>query len=106
MIIGAPTEIKNQEYRVALVPAGVHSLAGDGHTVLIQAGAGEGSGILDEEYVRAGAQIRPSAEAVYTEAEMICKVKEPLPQELPLLREGTCLPTTPERLRYRAQLTV
>jgi alanine dehydrogenase len=91
MIIGAPTEIKNQEYRVALVPAGVHSLAGDGHTVLIQAGAGEGSGILDEEYVRAGAQIRPSAEAVYTEAEMICKVKEPLPQELPLLREGQVL---------------
>ena len=58
MIIGVPTELKNQEYRVGLVPAGVHSLTQDGHTVLIQAGAGEGSGILDDEYTRAGARIR------------------------------------------------
>jgi alanine dehydrogenase len=91
MIIGVPTEVKNQEYRVALVPAGVHTLTAEGHTVLIQSGAGEGSGIPDEEYVRAGAEIRPSAETVFAQAEMICKVKEPLPQELPLLREDQVL---------------
>jgi alanine dehydrogenase len=91
MIIGVPTEVKNQEYRVALVPAGVRSLADDGHTVLIQVGAGEGSGITDDEYIRAGAQLRSTAEAVYAEAEMVVKVKEPLPQEIPLLREGQVL---------------
>ncbi len=91
MIIGVPTEVKNQEYRVALVPAGVRTLADDGHTVLIQAGAGEGSGILDTEYTKAGAQIRPTAEVVYAEAETIVKVKEPLPQEYLLLREDQVL---------------
>jgi len=91
MIVGVPTEVKNQEYRVALVPAGVKTLVDDGHTVLIQASAGEGSGIADAEYVAAGAQIRPAAEAVYGEAEMIVKVKEPLPSEYPLLREDQIL---------------
>ncbi len=86
MIVGVPKEIKNHEYRVAMVPSGVKSLVEDRHTVLIQASAGEGSGISDSEYAGAGAQIRPTAEAVYAEADMIVKVKEPLPQEYPLLR--------------------
>jgi len=91
MIVGVPKEIKNHEYRVAMVPAGVKSLVDDGHTVLIQASAGEGSGISDGEYAGAGAQIRPTAEAVYAEADMIVKVKEPLPQEYPLLRQDQIL---------------
>jgi alanine dehydrogenase len=91
MIVGVPKEVKNHEYRVAMVPAGVKSLVGDGHTVLIQASAGEGSGISDAEYAAAGAQIRPAAEAVFAEADMIVKVKEPLPREYPLLRRGQVL---------------
>ena len=91
MIVGVPKEVKNHEYRVAMVPAGVKSLVEDGHTVLIQASAGEGSGISDAEYAGAGAQIRPTAEAVFAEAEMIVKVKEPLPQEYPLLRKDQIL---------------
>lgn len=91
MIVGVPKEVKNHEYRVAMVPAGVKSLVDDGHTVLIQASAGEGSGISDAEYAGAGAQIRPTAEDVYAEADMIVKVKEPLPQEYPLLREDQIL---------------
>ena len=91
MIVGVPKEVKNHEYRVAMVPAGVKSLVEDGHTVLIQASAGEGSGVSDAEYAGAGAQIRPTAEAVYAEADMIVKVKEPLPQEYPLLREDQVL---------------
>ncbi len=91
MIVGVPKEVKNHEYRVAMVPAGVKSLVEDGHTVLIQASAGEGSGISDAEYTGAGAQIRPTAEAVYAEADMIVKVKEPLPQEYPLLRKDQIL---------------
>jgi alanine dehydrogenase len=91
MIVGVPKEIKNHEYRVAMVPAGVKSLVADGHTVIIETSAGEGSGISDAEYVEAGARIRPTAEAVFAEAEMIVKVKEPLPQEYPLLREDQIL---------------
>ncbi len=91
MIVGVPKEVKNHEYRVAMVPAGVKSLVGDGHTVLIQASAGVGSGIADAEYVAAGAQIRPTAEAVFAESDMIVKVKEPLPQEYPLLRKDQVL---------------
>ena len=91
MIVGVPKEVKNHEYRVAMVPAGVKSLVGDGHTVLIQTSAGEGSGIADAEYTAAGAQIRPTAEAVFAESDMIVKVKEPLPQEYPLLRKGQVL---------------
>jgi alanine dehydrogenase len=91
MIIGVPKEIKNQEYRVAMVPAGVRSLVDDGHRVLVQSSAGEGSGIADDEYQAAGAELRPTAEAVFAEAEMIVKVKEPLPQEYQLLREGQLL---------------
>ena len=91
MIVGVPREVKNHEYRVAMVPAGVKSLVDDGHTVLVQASAGEGSGISDAEYAGAGAQIRQTAEAVYAEAQMIVKVKEPLPQEYPLLRKDQIL---------------
>jgi alanine dehydrogenase len=91
MIVGVPKEVKNHEYRVSMVPAGVRSLVDDGHTVIIQASAGEGSGISDAEYVGAGAQIRPAAEAVFAEAEMVVKVKEPLPQEYPLLRKDQVL---------------
>ncbi len=91
MIVGVPKEVKNHEYRVAMVPAGVKSLVEDGHTVLIQASAGEGSGVSDAEYTGAGAQIRPTAEAVYADADMIVKVKEPLPQEYPLLRKDQIL---------------
>lgn len=91
MIVGVPKEVKNHEYRVAMVPAGVKSLVADGHVVLVEAAAGEGSGISDAEYAAAGAQIRPTAEAVYAEAEMIVKVKEPLPQEYPLLRKDQIL---------------
>ena len=91
MIIGVPKEIKNHEYRVGVVQAGVRALVKDGHQVLIQTGAGEGSGILDEEFAEAGAMIVPGAEDVYGRAEMVMKVKEPLPQEIPLLREGQIL---------------
>jgi alanine dehydrogenase len=91
MIIGVPKEIKNHEYRVGMVPAGVRVLVMDGHQVLIQAGAGEGSGILDEEYIEAGAVIVPGPVEVYSRAELVMKVKEPLPQEIPLLREDQVL---------------
>lgn len=91
MIIGVPTEIKNHEYRVALVPSGVAALVSDRHRVLVQRGAGEGSGISDAEYVSAGAEIVSEAKDVYAEAAMVVKVKEPLPQEYPLLREGQVL---------------
>lgn len=91
MIIGVPREIKNHEYRVGLVPAGVRDLVQFGHTVFIEAGAGEGSGISDEEFNQAGARILSSAAKIYQRAEMIIKVKEPLPDEFPLLREGQIL---------------
>jgi alanine dehydrogenase len=91
MIVGVPKEVKNHEYRVAMVPAGVKSLVEDGHTVIVETAAGLGSGITDDEYVGAGAQIRSTAESVFAEAEMIVKVKEPLPQEYPLLRRDQIL---------------
>lgn len=91
MIIGLPREIKDNESRVGLVPAGVHALVKDGHKVLIQATAGEGSGISDGEYKYAGAEIVPSAADVYARAEMIVKVKEPVGPEYQLLREGQIL---------------
>ncbi len=88
MIIGVPKEIKDSEYRVAMVPAGVEILTKAGHTVLIESSAGRGTGISDEEYAEAGARIVPDAGTVYREAELIVKVKEPLPQEYPLIRPG------------------
>jgi alanine dehydrogenase len=82
MKVGVPTEIKADEYRVALTPAGVRELADAGHEVVIQAGAGEGSAITDEMYGAQGATILPDAETVFGEAEMIVKVKEPQPDEV------------------------
>ncbi len=87
MIIGVPREVKDDEYRVGLVPAGVESLVAHGHQVLIEAGAGLGSGIRDEDYEEAGAKLVAVAEDVYSEADMIVKVKEPLPQEYALIRK-------------------
>jgi alanine dehydrogenase len=86
MIIGLPTEIKDGENRVAQTPAGVHTLVSEGHTVLVQAGAGVGSGIPDAEYRRAGARIVREAASLFARAQMIYKVKEPLPEEYALLR--------------------
>jgi alanine dehydrogenase len=80
--VGVPTEIKADEYRVALTPAGVRELSDHGHEVFVQSGAGLGSAIEDEEYVRQGARIVPDAEAVFGEAELVVKVKEPQPAEV------------------------
>ena len=91
MIIGVPRETKIQEYRVGLVPSGVRELVRDGHKVIVERHAGEGSGILDEEYVERGAEIVETADDVYAEAEMIVKVKEPLPQERHRFKEGQLL---------------
>jgi alanine dehydrogenase len=84
--IGVPTEIKQDEYRVAITPAGVRELTDRGHRVLIQAGAGEGSAIPDDAYVAQGASIAPDAAAVFGEADLVVKVKEPQPQEVALLQ--------------------
>ena len=91
MIIGVPREIKNNENRVALTPAGTDALVHAGHTVFIEAGAGEGSGITDEEYVHSGAQILSAAAEVFNRADVIAKVKEPMESEYGLLREGQTL---------------
>lgn len=91
MIIGIPKEIKNWENRVSLIPSGAKALVDKGHTVLVQASAGSGSGFEDEEYVAVGAKIVSTAEEVFAKAEMIIKVKEPQKSEYPLLREGQLL---------------
>ena len=91
MTIGIPKEIKEQEQRVGLLPSAAQTLVGHGHTVLVQKNAGVGSGYPDEEYVKAGAQIVESAEEIFQRADMIVKVKEPLPAEWPLLRRGQIL---------------
>ncbi len=86
MIIGVPKEIKSREYRVGMTPAGVRTLVEDGHRVLIEAGAGFGSGLDDDQYRAAGGQIEPSAANIYKQAELIVKVKEPLATEFDLLQ--------------------
>ena len=91
MIIGVPKEIKNNENRVGLTPAGVSALVKAGHQLFVQATAGNGSGINDDEYVKAGATILPTIADVYAKAEMIIKVKEPIEQEYPLIKEGQLL---------------
>ena len=91
MIVVCPTEIKNNENRVALTPAGVMELAKRGHTVYVQAGAGMGSGFSDEEYITAGATMLPTIEDVYAKSEMIVKVKEPIEQEYGLVRDNQLL---------------
>src|SRR3954465_914057 len=85
MKVGCPTEIKTDEYRVALTPSGVRELVEHGHEVVVQAGAGEGSAIAGEDYRAQGAEIRPDEAAVFAAADMVVKVKEPQPAEIALL---------------------
>jgi alanine dehydrogenase len=89
--VGVPAEVKDNEYRVALTPAGVRELAASGHDVLVERGAGLGSNILDEEFERAGATIVPGPEAVFGDSDLVLKVKEPVEHEYPYLREGLIL---------------
>jgi len=91
MIIGVPKEIKAQENRVGAVPAMVLDLVGAGHTVLVQTGAGLGAGVSDEAYTKVGAKMVASAAEVYAKADMIVKVKEPLPAEYSLIKKGQVL---------------
>jgi alanine dehydrogenase len=93
MIIGTPKEIKNKEFRVGLIPAGVHALVQEGHQVLIENNAGEGSGFSNEEYLAAGAQIVATAKEVFDRSEMIIKVKEPQKVEYEMLRENQIIYT-------------
>ena len=86
MIIGVPKEIKEGEYRVSVVPSDVELLENAGHRVLVQSEAGRGSGIEDSDYEQAGAQILPTSNTIYAEADIIVKVKEPLPQEYSMIR--------------------
>src|ERR671914_1665615 len=88
MNIGVPKEIKTNENRIAVVPGGAEAFIASGHSVLIERGAGEGSGFADETYTSAGARIAPDAAAVWRDAEMIMKVKEPIEPEWPHMRKG------------------
>jgi alanine dehydrogenase len=91
VIVGLPKEIKDNEYRVGLTPAGVRALGEAGHRVIVERGAGEGSGFEDSLYETAGAEIIESADDVWAEAEMIVKVKEPIEPEYPRMKEGLLL---------------
>ncbi|MGP8220004.1 MAG: alanine dehydrogenase [Limisphaerales bacterium] len=91
MIIGVPEEIKEQEYRVAMLPSGVYQLVKGGHQVLVERGAGAGAGYPDAGYEQAGAKLVDSHAAVFAQADLIVKVKEPLPDEYGLLRRGQLL---------------
>src|SRR3954470_6300819 len=91
MRVGIPTEIKNNEYRVAITPAGVAELVHRGHEVIIQSGAGEGSAITDADFKRVGAQLISGADEVWSEAELLLKVKEPIEAEYSRLRKGQTL---------------
>ncbi|MBT0772543.1 alanine dehydrogenase [Kineosporia sp. J2-2] len=91
MRVGVPREIKNHEYRVAITPPGVHELVRAGHEVIIEAGAGEGSSVTDADYVAAGARILPTADEVWAGAELVLKVKEPIPAEYERMRPGQVL---------------
>src|ERR1700691_2055379 len=88
MNVGIPTEIKSDEQRVSLTPAGVAALRTHGHRVMVQAGAGVGSGFADRDYRKAGASIASGAAGVWLRADMVLKVKEPQPPEYPLMRPG------------------
>ncbi|MBN1556350.1 MAG: alanine dehydrogenase [Phycisphaerae bacterium] len=88
MIVGVPREIKSDEYRVGMLPVGAHLLTEDGHKVLVETGAGLGSGFEDDAYTAAGAEIVSSADEIFSRAEMIVKVKEPQPVEIGRLRSG------------------
>ena len=91
MLVGVPREIKNHEYRVAITPAGVKEFINHGHKVIVETGAGNGSAISDDAYKAAGAEIVTTAADVWARAEMILKVKEPIAQEYPLMRQGQVL---------------
>ena len=94
MKVGVPKEVKNHEYRVAITPIGVHELTSHGHQVVIEQGAGVGSSISDEEYVGAGAMMVPTAEDAWGTdggVDMVLKVKEPVAEEYPRMREGLTL---------------
>ncbi len=91
MRIGVPKEVKNHEYRVAITPAGVHELVAHGHEVFVEASAGAGSSIADEQFAGAGAQILPHADAVWETGELILKVKEPVASEHDRMRDGQVL---------------
>jgi len=91
MHVGIPKEIKNNEFRVAITPSGVHELARNGHEVCIETGAGVGSSITDDDYVAAGAKILGTAEDVWATGDLILKVKEPIASEYDLMREGQTL---------------
>ncbi len=91
MKIGIPSEVKVDEYRVAITPSGVRELVGHGHSVVIEKGAGEGSAISDAQYTEQGAKMLNDADAVFADSEMIIKVKEPQPAEVALLRPGQIL---------------
>ncbi|MFI9817993.1 alanine dehydrogenase [Saccharothrix variisporea] len=91
MLVGVPRELKNHEYRVAITPAGVVELVRRGHQVLVEAGAGEGSSIPDAEFAAAGARTVPSADDLWGEAELVLKVKEPVPDEFHRMRPGQTL---------------
>jgi alanine dehydrogenase len=86
MIVGVPKEVKTDEYRVAMTPVGVEELTRTGHVVLIETGAGQGSGITDEQYAQHGAEIVPDGVTIWKRADLIVKVKEPLPDEWPLMQ--------------------
>src|SRR5437870_11555999 len=91
MIIGVPKEIKADEYRVALLPSAAYQLIKRGHQVVVERGAGAGSGYPDGDYERAGAKLVDGHAAVFEQADLIVKVKEPQPSEYPLLRSGQLL---------------
>jgi alanine dehydrogenase len=91
MRVGVPRELKDNEYRVAITPAGVRELVVGGHNVIIERGAGLGSSIPDTDFERAGAAIVPDADTVFADADMVLKVKEPVPEEFHRLREGLIL---------------
>src|SRR5581483_12251764 len=88
MIVGVPKEVKSDEYRVAMVPAGVEELTRAGHKVLVETAAGSGSGISDDQYAANGAEIVAATADIWKRSDMIVKVKEPLPTEWPLMRAG------------------
>jgi alanine dehydrogenase len=91
MRVSVPSEIKNNEFRVAITPAGVHELTAAGHQVSVQAGAGKGSSISDQEYVKAGATITPDAATTWAAGDLVLKVKEPIEPEYQYLRPGLVL---------------
>ena len=91
MLIGVPKEVKNHESRVGIVPSGVKGLVDAGHKVMVESSAGLGSSMLDDDYKQAGAEIVASAREVWTRADMIVKVKEPIAQEVAYFRVGLVL---------------